>query len=234
MDRLSLKTAVVLVILLALLGVRVFLLRRPVRAPIAQTNNSETASANKAPAPKLVEGGGLPPGCTCHSKDPRFVSMHNLFSVRDCQKCHGRDEDLMNKKSEVMTAERKAGLEKRMKEEAICRECHRKGDIIVTQKSQISGRLFCPVDQKMLNKDAAVAKEGKYFCPKHKVELIDIDEISIKSAKEPRNEYCVACHPINSKFGKQHKKVSATAKAIPIRDCLKCHSSHSDCGGCHF
>ncbi len=188
----------------------------------------------KTAAKKPIKGGGLPPGCVCHSKNQRFVSMHNLFSVRDCKNCHGQGEDLMNRKSSKMTPARKAALEQRMKKEAVCRECHLGGKIIVAQKSGISGGLFCPKDQKIYKKREARSRGGKYYCPKHNVELIDIDEIAIKSAQEPRNEYCIACHPANRALRRNHKKVAEAAKSSSIADCLKCHTSHSKCGGCHF
>jgi hypothetical protein len=188
----------------------------------------------KPGAEASVTGGGLPPGCTCHSKNQRFVAMHQLFSVEDCRKCHGKGEDLMGKKSSEMTPERKAALEKRIKEEPICQECHRGKEIVVTKKSEISGRLFCPIDQKIYKKSDVIQKGGKYYCRKHGVELIDIDAIAIKSAKEPKNEYCIACHPIDRTLNREHQKVVRSSRLSSIEDCLKCHTSHSQCGGCHF
>lgn len=181
-----------------------------------------------------IKGGGLPPGCSCHSKNPRFVSMHQLFSVEDCKKCHRQGERLMGKKSSQMTPERKATLEKRVREEPICQQCHRRGKIIVSKKTEISGQLFCPEEQKIYKKAEAIKKGGKYYCPKHRIELIDIDEIAVKSAKEPRNEYCAACHLVNKGLQRKHEKIIAASQVGSIRDCLKCHTSHSKCGGCHF
>lgn len=181
-----------------------------------------------------ITGGGLPPGCTCHSKNPRFVAMHQLFSVEDCRKCHGQGEDLMGKKSSEMTPEIKAVLEKRIKSEPICQECHRGKEIVVAKKSGISGRLFCPKDKKIYKKSGVARRGGKYYCPKHGIELIDIDEIAVKSAKEPKNEYCIACHPIDGGLNREHRKVISASRLTSIEDCLKCHTSHSQCGGCHF
>jgi len=188
----------------------------------------------KTVAKKLIKGGGLPPGCVCHSNNQRFVSMHQLFSIRDCKKCHGQGEDLMNRKSSEMTPAKKAVLEEKIRKEAICRECHQGGKIIVSKKSEISGGLFCPKDQKIYKKNEARSRGGKYYCPKHNVELINIDEIAAKSAEEPKNAYCIACHPINRELQKKHEKVAKAAQSTPIADCLKCHTSHSKCGGCHF
>lgn len=181
-----------------------------------------------------ITGGGLSPGCTCHSKNPRFVAMHQLFSVEDCRKCHGKGENLMGKKSSEMTPERKAALEKRIKSEPICQECHRGKEIVVTKKSGISGRLFCPKDKKIYKKSEVARRGGKYYCPKYGIELIDIDEIAVKSAKEPKNEYCIACHPIDRDLNREHQKVMRASRLTSIEDCLKCHTSHSQCGGCHF
>jgi hypothetical protein len=181
-----------------------------------------------------IKGGGLPPGCSCHSKNPRFVSMHQLFSVEDCKKCHRKEERLMGKKSSNMTSERKAALEKRIREEAICQQCHRGGKIIVDKKTEISGRLFCPQEQKIYKKSEAIKKGEKYFCPKHGIELVDVDEIAVKSAREPKNEYCVTCHLVNKGLQRKHQKIMAVSQVGSIKDCLKCHTSHSNCGGCHF
>ena len=207
----------------------------PVKEPTSASDNiasNDMASNNSNK--KLINGGGLPPGCKCHSKNPRFVSMHQLFSVQDCQKCHDSDEDLMNQQSSEMTPEQKVVLEKRMSEEPICQECHSDGRIIVSEKTEISGRLFCTEDQKSYQKSKAIKKGEDYYCPKHDVKLIDIDEIAMKSAKEPKNEYCITCHPINKDLQKLHEKVKTAAQNIPLEDCLKCHTSHSQCGGCHF
>jgi nitrate/TMAO reductase-like tetraheme cytochrome c subunit len=181
-----------------------------------------------------ITGGGLPPGCTCHSKNARFVSMHQLFSVEDCRKCHGKGEDLMGKKSAQMTAQRTAALEKRIKSEPICQECHRGKGIVVSKKSEISGRLYCPKEKKMYKKSEAIKRGGKYYCPKFGIELIDVDEVAVKSAKEPKNEYCIACHPIDRALNREHRKVVRSSGLTSIEDCLKCHTSHSQCGGCHF
>lgn len=181
-----------------------------------------------------IKGGGLPPGCTCHSKNQRLVSMHQLFSVEDCKKCHRGGGSLMNRGSSEMTPERKASLRERMKKESICKECHQGDKIIVTEKKEISGRLFCSKDKEMYKKSEAVRRNGKYYCPQHRIELIDIDEIAIKSAKEPKNEYCISCHPIEDSLNKKHRKVINTSRLTSIEDCLKCHTSHSRCGGCHF
>lgn len=234
MDKKLLKIALILIIpAVIVIGLIVFArsYTPSMRPPaVDETGQIVESVANK----NQIKGGGLPPGCICHSKNPRFVSMHKLFSVEDCMKCHSKGEDLMGKKSAEMTPRLKTALEKRMREESICQECHRKGKVIVTQKKEISGRLFCPVDQKMFKKDQVTKKIGKYYCPTHDIELIDIDEIAVKSAKEPKNEYCIACHPINKKFRKEHKKVGTIAEDTSIKDCLKCHTSHSKCGGCHF
>lgn len=181
-----------------------------------------------------IEGGALPPGCSCHSKNPRLVSMHQSFGVRDCNKCHKKGENLMEKKTAEMTAERKAELERRMREEQICKECHIKGRVIAGKTTKISGRLFCPKDQKTYSREQAVEKNGVYYCPVHADELIDVDKIAVESARKPKNDYCIACHPIDTALRELHRKPIETSRSIPIENCLGCHTSHSKCDGCHF
>ncbi len=189
--------------------------------------------SNAGPPPQIV-GGGLPPGCVCHSKNPRLVSMHNLFSIRDCGGCHKKSERLMSKKNRAWTPERVAGLRARMRREAICRECHRGKRVVPTKRRTMSGRLFCPIDEKLYTKTAAVKKAGGYYCPKHGDELVDVDAVAVASSKKPSNKYCAACHPTNDALGAKHAKVFAASKVSDPEDCLKCHTSHSKCGGCHF
>ncbi len=191
----------------------------------------------KPEAKVTIKGGGLPPGCTCHSKQAPLVSMHNLFSIEDCRKCHGKKEKLIGEKgSSAMTKERMARLQNRIKNEQICQECHTSGTLSARgKKSKVSGRLFCPVEQKSYDNNKAVVKGGKYYCPKDKkTELVDVDEIAILSAKEPKNEYCIVCHRVNKDLTQKHSKVTASAPDTDLRDCLKCHTSHSKCEGCHF
>lgn len=72
----------------------------------------------------VIEGGALPPGCTCHSKDKGLTSMHARFGITDCRKCHGNSENLTSRKAQDMTPDHKAALEKRKKQEEICQQCH--------------------------------------------------------------------------------------------------------------
>lgn len=77
----------------------------------------------------LINGGGLPPGCVCHSKSKGMVKMHSYFSVTDCIKCHLDSENIMQKSKEEMTEEKRKMLESRIKSDEICQECHVKGKI---------------------------------------------------------------------------------------------------------
>jgi hypothetical protein len=140
----------------------------------------------------------------------------------------------MDRKGEAMTDQKKAELEERMQKELICQKCHRGEEIIVDGKSEISGHLFCPEGQKMLKKEEAIERESRYFCPSHDGELVDIDEIAARSAEEPKNEYCLACHPIDDKLRGKHKKAESTVEDTSMENCMTCHTSHSRCGGCHF
>jgi len=184
----------------------------------------------------VIKGGGLPPGCTCHSKEQPLVSMHNLFSIQDCRQCHKQGEQLIGKKgSNKMTKERLASLQKRIKDEKVCQECHKSGgQLVVQKKKKVSGRMFCPVEQKTYNKEQAITRNHKYYCPKDKkTELIDVDEIAMKSAKEPKNKYCIVCHQVNKDLLDKHARVAKTS-GEDIGNCLKCHTSHSKCEGCHW
>lgn len=194
--------------------------------PALKPVNSETKAT--------IKGGGLPPGCVCHSKNPSYVSMHKLFSVEDCRKCHQKKENLMKKKSASITAERKKVLQKKISKEPICQNCHQENKIVKLEKTEISGGWFCPKEQKTYKKNQTTEKNGKYYCPKDGSELIDVDAITLKSAKEPKNEYCILCHPVDNNLKKKHQKLINTSGILSIDDCLKCHKSHSQCGSCHF
>ncbi len=58
----------------------------------------------------------------------------------------------------------------------------------------------------MYKKSEVVEKDGKYYCRKHRIELIDIDEVAIKSVREPKNAYCISCHPIENNLKKSMKR----------------------------
>lgn len=83
-----------------------------------------------------IAGGGLPPGCVCHSKTLGLVRMHNQFSVEDCKKCHLGSERMAGKRSKKMTPERRAALVRRIKSEQICKQCHPRGEIFPVKKLQ--------------------------------------------------------------------------------------------------
>ncbi len=190
----------------------------------------------KPVAQSMIAGGALPPGCVCHSKNQSMVAMHALFGIQDCAKCHNSNEDLTKTKETAMTPEHVRALEQRMKTERICGECHRSGKIVTKAKNKTSGRLYCPVDGKTYTKEEAVKQGDKYLCPRDKKTiLVDIDKIAALSAKDPKNEYCIACHPVNDKLKANHnKRWSSSNVANPEKNCLKCHAAHSQCGGCHF
>lgn len=182
-----------------------------------------------------IEGGALPPGCACHSKDQRLTSMHGLFGIKDCRKCHGKNEDLTGRKSSEMTPMRRAALEKRMKTEEICGQCHRSGKIVTSAKRTAGADLFCPQEKKSYTKAQAIEKGDGYICPKDETtRLIDVADIAAKSAAEPKNEYCVACHPYDRDHIESHTKLIKASNRADSKDCLSCHKSHSDCDSCHW
>lgn len=79
----------------------------------------------KTVATSMIAGGALPPGCTCHSKNKNMVSMHAIFGITDCAKCHGQMGNIFKKRSKIAGADQTKVLKNRMKEERICRECHK-------------------------------------------------------------------------------------------------------------
>lgn len=171
--------------------------------------------------------------CVCHSKDPAILSMHQVLGMRNCGDCHSEDENLMAKGREK-TAEQKAQVQSRKRSDAVCLECHKEGGPLVrTEKSKIGGRWFCPQDQKQFSQAEAKKKGDSFFCPECGQELLDIDRIITESEKKPRNELCIACHPIDSVLRGKHVKVLA-ASGKSLNECLVCHQSHAKCGGCHF
>ena len=203
-------------------------------APAASAAPTTASDASTSPV-SMLTGGGLPPGCRCHSKNKQLAAMHKLFSAEDCEKCHGPDEDLMAAGDAEWTPEHKAELVKRMRSEAICLECHQSEDTAVPARYTVmNGRLFCPTDSKLYTKAEAVMKDGVAYCPDHDVPLVDVDKIAAASTKTPKNEYCVACHQPSDTLTAKHANVFAATSAVDQADCLACHESHSKCGGCHY
>lgn len=180
-----------------------------------------SASANKAP----VE-------CVCHSKDPAILQMHQALGMRDCSPCHLGNENLMAKGTEK-TADQKTATQARKRSDPICLECHRAGGEVKVEKSKVSGNWFCPTCQKQYSQSEAVKKIQDFYCPVVGQMLVDIDKIIKQSSKKPRNELCIACHPIESTLKRKHVKVLASS-GKQLDDCLACHESHTKCGKCHL
>jgi hypothetical protein len=193
----------------------------------------ETVSPPPQSAPATaIAGGGLPPGCSCHSSNRRLAAMHRLFSVKDCATCHTGDPEPTAERP--WTEERLAGLRERMRSEAVCLECHRRGETAVpTRLAEMQGRLFCPVDGTLYTRAEAVPEGGHYVCPEHGDRLVDVDAVAAASEKSPSNAYCVACHRPGETLAATHASVAQAAPGTDLGDCLSCHTSHSDCDSCH-
>ena len=194
---------------------------------------SVAADADGSTASKLA-GGGLPPGCRCHSRVEWQVAMHKLFSARDCMKCHTENENLMAPQGTRMTAAHLKSLEQRMRTEPVCLECHKAGKTSVPSRfTAMKGALYCPTDGRMYARSQAIAKVDDYFCPDHGTKLVDVDAVTAASEKKPSNAYCVACHRKTAPLVRKHAGVAQAAGVSDLSDCLSCHPGHSKCGSCH-
>ena len=72
------------------------------------------------------------PGCTCHSKNPSIVRMHNALQGEDCSQCHNSNDNLVARKRDTLPPANAADEKKRVKTEAICRKCHLANGTIIT------------------------------------------------------------------------------------------------------
>lgn len=189
------------------------------------------------------------PGCTCHSKRPGIVRMHDALDGENCDQCHKGNENLMDPNR---PASAKADLEKRIKSEPVCTKCHLdNGKIIYNgikkSKVKISGGFFCPKCKKQVNIKDKVCTDCNGTIVKSKTgwecsscgPLVDVDEIAALSKKKPSNDICVICHYNGKELTLKHSQIEAYNKsAAGIKDglnnCLACHKSHNQCGGCHF
>ncbi len=191
----------------------------------------EAPASGQAVAATIV-GGGLPPGCTCHSQDPRQVAMHKLFSVQDCEKCHDGDPEAQA--AQPWTGAHLDELRERVRSEAVCLECHKSGKTAVPSRlAEMQGRLFCPQDGELYSRAEAVAEGGHFVCPVDGVRLVDVDAVAAASEKKPSNTYCVACHRPGEALTTRHEDVAQASQGADMTDCLACHTSHSDCDSCH-
>ncbi|MEI6128301.1 MAG: cytochrome c3 family protein [Pseudomonadota bacterium] len=70
--------------------------------------------------------GWRPPGCACHSKNPKMFEMHKPFGVKDCLACHSPGAMKMDKSDNDTVVRRKKmedAQQKKLKDD-VCRECH--------------------------------------------------------------------------------------------------------------
>ncbi|MDI6715766.1 MAG: zinc ribbon domain-containing protein [Actinomycetota bacterium] len=218
--------------------------------PATQPSTVKTSGQGSVPPPEeaMQNNASMPP-CVCHSKNPSMVKMHDSVKGQSCDLCHTGDDNLMDPNRK---AGNQANLAKRIKEEKVCTRCHLKDGRIVVSKTEnnkvkISGTLFCPKCGKQITKDnktcgtcggTVTVSESGWQCSKCGP-LVDVDKIAALSKEKPSNDICKLCHYDNKKLILDHSKVSGYNKSeakIPggSNDCLSCHKSHNQCGGCHF
>lgn len=188
------------------------------------------------------------PGCTCHSKNPAMVRMHDELGGTNCGLCHRKNENLMDPDRAPTQPE---DIKRRIKEENICGDCHLEDGSVVSSadknKTKISGALFCPKCKKQIStKDTScpecggkVVKEGSGWRCTSCGPLVDVDKVAALSKEKPSNEICKLCHFDDHELGFQHSGVEGYNKRkenVPggLSNCLACHESHNQCGGCHF
>ncbi len=181
----------------------------------------------------------------CHSSSKAIARMHDAVKGESCFDCHRAGENLMTgggaKKSPQELSERKAN-------DPACSRCHAADGAKPTsapRRAKEVGGLFCPkcgisVDPRRGGcgkcGGRAVRDGGGWRCTKCGP-LVDVDEIARISKERPSNEVCLKCHPKDDALRKKHvqvRAVEADGWRDQISNCLSCHTSHNDCGGCHF
>jgi len=210
----------------------------------------ETASPNTTTTGR-AESKGSPPGmpaCVCHSKKPQMVRMHEALEGENCGYCHKGGENLMDPNR---AASQPDDLNNRRNSEAICQNCHTDGKTTVKKvqkgKTKISNALFCPKCKKQLDMEdktcgecgGTVTKSGEDWVCSVCGPLVDVDKIALMSKENPSNDICKICHFDERGLTVAHNEIEAYNKnkaTVPggLNNCLACHESHNQCGGCHF
>lgn len=65
-----------------------------------------------------------PPNCKCHSKNPKMVTMHKPFGVKDCLVCHQPETMQMQEKGKEGKRKKLELAKKQKTEEKVCKNCH--------------------------------------------------------------------------------------------------------------
>lgn len=220
------------------------------QAPYSGPTNALTASQS-ADQQQPQEVQPSMPGCTCHSKKPSMVRMHDALRGENCGDCHKPGENLMDPNRPPTP---KAEMDKRIKTEAACRKCHLDNSTILSKTppkaqgaAKIKGALFCPKCKKQVTiRDATCSTCGGTITKTKSGwqcsvcgPLVDVDKIAAMSEKKPSNDICKICHFDKRKLTQDHDRIEAFNKRLAdvpggLNNCLGCHKSHNQCGGCHF
>lgn len=88
-----------------------------------------TVLNNKTEQKKETTQNNNPAGCKCHSKNPKLVKMHSLFSPVDCGNCH--KENPMSKKSN------KEEMKSKKYKNKLCTKCHKSPKKILSNSSRV-------------------------------------------------------------------------------------------------
>ncbi|MCL6472289.1 MAG: hypothetical protein K6T91_05690 [Firmicutes bacterium] len=212
---------------------------------ISPTVSERGASSNQAQADQNPYG---IPGCRCHSKKPGMVKMHDAIGGQNCSDCHKEGENLMSPDRAPTPPEE---MQQRIKTDQKCTVCHLSDGTILSKskadKVKISGAFFCPKCRKQVNIDEKTCRNCGGAISKSKAgwqcstcgPLVDIDKIAQMSKEKPSNGICRTCHFDERELSFKHSRVEAYNKSLAnvsggLGNCLACHKSHNQCGGCHF
>jgi len=169
------------------------------------------------------------PLCTCHSKRPATVAMHQAVKGRNCFSCHARGEKLRKKGG--IPPEKHAEFLRRRTREPQCLECHGKDGSVKdaagsgNDEAGFFEHSFCPQCRKK-------GPKGRKTCEHCGGPVLDLAETFRKSALNPDAAICKQCHFPDEQLAATHL-THAEEPVDSQTDCLKCHQGHNQCGGCH-
>ncbi|MHB0977648.1 MAG: hypothetical protein ACYC1U_10760 [Candidatus Aquicultorales bacterium] len=184
----------------------------------------------------------------CHSGRPPIVRMHDATRDRSCMECHSPDENLMSGGASSSSA---GELAERQTVDAKCAGCHKPGGLAEKAASgqaeikpvkQVGG-FFCPKCQATVDVETgrcgecggSIERSGDGWRCTVCGPLVDVDRVAKLSKEKPSNDICLLCHQKDASLQRTHSTVASGEKwASQIQDCLSCHKSHNNCGGCHF
>lgn len=202
------------------------------------------------------------PGCRCHSKKPAMVKMHDTIGGQDCGQCHKPGENLMDpnrpptspEELKVRQAEEDAcqschseGSSSKAAGPEVSTARSTQSAKMQAGMTKISGALFCPKCQKQVKITDKTCSDCSGKIQKTNSgwqcgacgPLVDVDKVAKMSKEKPSNDICKLCHFDSEQLSAKHSSISAYNKSkadVPggLGNCLGCHKSHNQCGGCHF